>query len=622
MVIQQTPGRRIFFLRPGFFSILSAFAALTIVSASFLSFTGQNIRTGNEEQGQTSTSPPNNDVARPRQPNVILIITDDQGYGDFSAHGNPILKTPALDRLHAQSVRFTDYHSSPMCSPTRGQLMTGRDAVDNGCTAVCLGRSMVREELPTMADIFKTSGYRTAHFGKWHMGDSYPYRPQDRGFETTIHHGAWGIGSIPDYYQNSYWKGSFRQQDSSLKKYDKYCTDEWFDYTIDYIRNSQKQEKPFFLYLATNCPHWPHLVDEKYSDPYRKQGLSVDVANFFGQVANIDENMDRLLGALDETGLSENTILIYTTDNGTVKGDSVFNAGMRGAKTTPYEGGHRVPFFLRWPGLKTPQPRDIDELVQVQDVLPTLIDLCGLKSPTNAGFDGISLAPLLNGSKKALDDRILVVEYDNPYRPKENKAVLWKNWRLVMNEELYDLSTDPGQQKNLASSRPDIMKKLQQYYLKWKEDALKGYEKPRYIHVGAPRQHSVMLYSPDWKGMYADTRYDLLAGNRTGSWAINVDRPGRYEITLYRWHPASGLPLTSHDPNPPPNNKTDGAIPIAQAQLRIGDFDKTVQTDAGQHSVTFTVNLKKGPGNLETKFLDNKGTALCSAYYTSVKFIQ
>ncbi len=553
-----------------------------------------------------------------QKPNVILVLTDDQGYGDLSVHGNPVLKTPVLDKLHDQCIRFTDFHSAPMCSPTRGQLMTGMDALYNGCTAVCLGRSMVREELPEMAGIFKASGYKTAHFGKWHMGDSYPYRPQDRGFDETVSHGAWGIGSIADYYQNTYWDATFRHN-QDLEKYPGYCTDVWFDQTLDYISRWNEGDKPFFVYLATNCPHGPHLCDDEYSDPYLEKGMTPVVSKFFGQIANIDENMERLISTLDEKGLADNTILIYMTDNGTVRGYEVFNAGMRGHKTQPWEGGHRVPLFIRWPDGNLGEPRDIDVLAECQDLLPTLIDWCGLKKPENATFDGSSLAPVFSGNTENLDDRILVVEYDNPYRPEENRVVMWKKWRLVMDKELYDLSTDPGQTTDVAEKYPDVMNTMQEYYRTWKEKALTGYNQKRYIHLGTEKQNPLTLYSSDWQGSYADNSGDLVAGNRIGYWDVQVETPGKYEFTLYRWHPASGIPLAGAMEI---RNVNRGAIPVAQARLKIEDSDQTARTVSDQSEVKFTVELKEGIHKIETWLMDENGTPLCSAYYTRVELIR
>lgn len=554
-----------------------------------------------------------------QRPNVILVLTDDQGYGDLSIHGNPILKTPTLDQLHSESVRLTDFHSSPMCSPTRGQLMTARDAMDNGCTAVCLGRSMVREELPTMADIFKLSGYQTAHFGKWHMGDSYPYRPFDRGFDESISHGAWGITSIADYFDNTYWSGKFDHNGEYID-YDEYCTDTWFEYTLDYIDNWKDGDDPFFIYLATNCPHGPHLCDNIYSDPYLAEGLDTITSKFFGQIANIDENMARLLEILNEKGLSDNTILIYMTDNGTVQGEKVFNAGMRGKKTLPYEGGHRVPFFVRWPDGGIGEPRDIDILTQVQDVLPTLIDWCGLDTPENAGFDGSSLVPLFKGETNSIEDRILVVQYDNPYVPENNKAVMWKKWRLVKGTELFDLSVDPGQQNNIAEENPEVFQKLRDYYEQWLQDAMKGYDQTRFIHLGNEIQNPLMLYSSDWQGSYADNIWNLLSGDAIGWWDVIVEKEGTYEFTLSRWHPASGTALT--DSLEMAGGVMRGGLAIEKARIRVGEEKKQLDTKPGQSQVIFTLNLKEGPTKVETWFLDEEGNEICSAYYTEVEMIK
>ncbi|MBM3334376.1 arylsulfatase, partial [Candidatus Sumerlaeota bacterium] len=335
------------------------------------------------------------DAGSQARPNVILVLTDDQGYGDLSCLGNPILKTSNIDRLHGQSVRLTDFHVCPMCTPTRSQLMTGIHCLQNGAYIVCSGHGFIRRDIPTAADIFADNGYKTGLFGKWHLGDNYPYRPQDRGFQETVTFRQWGIVSAQSYWDSDYFDDKYIHN-GKLEQYKGYCTDVFFDEAMKWMRSCAEKKEPFFCYLPTNTPHGPLWVPEKYAQPYQGK-VGPGVANFFGMIANIDDNMDRLDKMLKETGLYDNTILIFMTDNGGTTGVKTYNAGMRGRKTEYYDGGHRVPCFIRWPGGGLRKPGDVDDLAQNQDILPTLIDLCGLRNPRGARFDGVSLAPLLRG---------------------------------------------------------------------------------------------------------------------------------------------------------------------------------------------------------------------------------
>lgn len=549
-------------------------------------------------------------------PNVIFVLTDDQGYGDLSVHGNPVLKTPVLDKLHDQCIRFTDFHVAPMSSPTRGQLMTGRDAMDNGASVVNRGRSMVREELPTMASIFKASGYQTAQFGKWHMGESYPYRPQDRGFDETVHFNGAELTGPPDYYGNDLWDDTY-EHNGKWEKYSGYCTDVWFNLSLNYIKKWKEGDKPFFLYLATNAPHTPHLCDDKYSKPYEEKGMTPQVSKFFGQIANIDENMERLLTTLDETGLTENTILIFMTDNGSVAGSAVFNAGMRGQKKDFWEGGHRVPLFIRWPKGNLGKPRDIDELTQCQDILPTMIDLCGLKKPEGAEFDGVSLTPLILGKAKKLNDRMLVVEYGPEHKPEENNAVLWNKWRLIGNHRLYDLTTDPHQDTDVAAQNPKVVTAMQNHLKEWWIKTGPEFAKKRYIHIGSVKENPIILYHTDCQ--VSDFDKGLLGGFQFGSWEVQVDTPGKYEISLYRAHPASGLRL---DEPTPGVWRMATTTPVAKARLRVGNFDQTVLTSGGETNAKFTVALNAGPTKIDTWLLDKNSKELYLAFYVKAKLLK
>ncbi len=292
-------------------------------------------------------------------PNVIIVMTDDQGYPELSVHGNPIVKTSHLDRLHGQSLRLEDYHVSPMCTPTRGQLMTGLDPARNGAINVSSGRALLRPEIPIMANFFGDAGYQTGIFGKWHLGANYPFRPEDRGWHETVWFPSSHIGSVPDYWGNDYWDDTY-VNNGKLKQYKGYCTDIFFDEGIAFMKKSARAGRPFLTYIAPNTPHGPLVApeeDEKAiaailsGDEFAGMNrlLKTRLADYLGMVRNIDTNMGRLMKFLDDEGLRDDTILIFKTDNGSTHGPRYYNAGMRGQKTELWEGGHRVPCFISWP---------------------------------------------------------------------------------------------------------------------------------------------------------------------------------------------------------------------------------------------------------------------------------
>ncbi len=574
-------------------------------------------------------------------PNVIFVLTDDQGYGDLSCHGNPVLKTPHIDKLYDESIRFTDYHVAPMCTPTRGELLTGRYALRNGAYCACSGRTFMRQGLPTMADMFAANGYQTGIFGKWHLGDNYPHRPRDRGFGRAVYHLGWGITSTPDYWNNDYFDDYFRD-DGVLKQFPGYCTDVWFAEATKWIRQCQTNGQPFFAYISTNAPHGPFFAPEKYKQPYKH--LDRDTAGFFAMIANLDDNMARLDKMLEETGLRDNTILIFMTDNGGTGGIKVYNAGMRGAKASLYEGGHRVPFFIRYPDGGFRSPGDVPALTHAIDVLPTLIDLCRLKEPQDVRFDGGSLAPLLKGqAQPALDGRTMVVQYGglDPSHPQKGDAtVLWKRWRLVRGEELYNVQDDPGQENDVADQHPDIVRRMRRHYKAWwasVEPTLNDFET---ITLGSDCENPTRLSSLDWlapKLVIAAQTVDVrmlgvpvtegsLPMGRpvpvmNGPWNVVVENDGRYEISLRRWPKEADAALTAELP---PYEGVDGvyplgkATPIAKARLKIGDVDVSKQVSKNDKAVMFNVRLTAGKTKLQTWFYDQQGKELCGAFYVSV----
>ena len=555
-------------------------------------------------------------------PNVILVMTDDQGYGDLSAHGNPVLRTPNLDQLAVESIRLTDFHVAPMCTPTRGQLMSGRDALANGAMNVANGRAILRKSIPTMANFFAGGGYRTALFGKWHLGDNYPYRPQDRGFQETLTFQSSHLPAAPAYWNNDYFD-DFYLHNGELRQYPGYCTDVFFAEAMRWMKERGASAEPFFVHIAPNAPHGPLFVPQEYRDPYA--GLPHEQASFYGMIANIDENMGKLEQMLIQEGLRDNTIVIFLTDNGTNYGDGIFNAGMRGKKTSLYEGGHRVPFFIRWPegGLRI--PGSISELAQAQDILPTLIELADLPNPDGTMFDGISLAGLLRGEQQALPDRTLVIQYSRMNQPVPRKwdaAVLWKRWRLVDNTSLYDLSTDPRQTRNEMTRYPDVVAQMRSYYEAWWAEVAPTVNTFSRLTIGADAANPVLLASPEWRNVFLDQQYQVrTAPVKNGVWKIEVARAASYQVELRRWPVEADTEITA---GLPPHEAVDGtyvegkALPIAHARLKVAKFDRTVPVTATDKVISFTLNLPAGPTDLQTWFLDANRKLLTGAYYVYI----
>ena len=418
------------------------------------------------------------------RPNIILVMTDDQGYGDVGCHGHPFLKTPHLDSLHAQATRFTDFHVSPTCAPTRSALMSGRAPFKNGVTHTILERERLTLKATTIAQVLKTAGYTTGIFGKWHLGDADPYQPENRGFDEVFIHGAGGIGqnyagtqgAVPGTgYFNPIIKhnGTFEQTKG-------YCTDVFFQQTLTWIKQ-QKGKKPFFAYVPTNAPHGPFIVDKKYSELFAGKASGKE-ANFLGMIVNIDENMGLLMKKLDEWDLAKDTLLIFMTDNGTAAGGRIYNAGMKGFKNSADRGGSRVPLFLRWPG-RIKAGVDVDRLTRHYDIFPTLAELAGATLSEDLGLDGRSLLPLIKDPKAEWADRYTIFHKGrwgkkgagrwakgncDPDKAKyEGFAVRNEQWRLVGKNALYDIKDDPGQKKNVAQANPKVVEEMLAAYDKW-----------------------------------------------------------------------------------------------------------------------------------------------------------
>ena len=478
------------------------------------------------------------------QPNVVVVITDDQGYGDLSCHGNPVLKTPGIDRLYAESVRLVDYHVAPTCSPTRAALQSGHWTNRTGVWHTIMGRSMLREDEPTIGEVFSDAGYATGMFGKWHLGDNYPFRPEDRGYTEVLRHGGGGVGQTPDYWDNAYFDGSY-WHNGTPEAAEGYCTDVFFDYAKQFIKTQKRAKRPFLAYISTNAPHGPLHCPEEFSEPYIDEHGS-NVGNFFGMIANIDDNVSRLRSFLAEEGLADNTIFIFTTDNGTASGSGVYNAEMRGKKGSEYDGGHRVPFFVHWPNGNMKTAVDVKPITHAVDVLPTLMELCNVTSTKERNFDGKSIASLLKGqadSDTDWDSRILVTDSQRVKDPKmwKSSSVMTSRWRLVNGKELYDILSDPGQKKDVAKAYPAEVRRLRDFYQGWWEEIEPTFNNATAIYIGHPKENPARLTSHDWitTGSTPWNQGHIRKGvdeeRSTGFWNVKVHAAGTYEIHLRRW---------------------------------------------------------------------------------------
>jgi len=424
-----------------------------------------------------------------RRPNIILVLTDDQGKGDLSCLGNPDLKTPNLDRLHAISTRFTDFHVSPTCAPTRSSLMSGRHEFRNGVTHTIMERERMALSTVTVAQVLQQAGYRTGIFGKWHLGDEEPYQPHRRGFDEAFIHGAGGIGQAypgscadaPPNRENRYFYPVIRYNGKFVKTQG-FCTDVFFQQALGWIKSRKDGDSPFFAYISTNAPHGPMIAPEEYKKPFLDAGFDANTAGRYGMIANIDDNVGLLLGKMEEWGLTENTLLIFMTDNGQAGRSAKKNgknyplhvAGLRAGKGSPYEGGTRVPSFWRWKGVLG-EGRDINNLAAHIDLFATFAELAGARIPQGTQKrDGRSLVPLLENPDAPWPKRYVFVHkgrWAKGANPDDSKyrdcAVRSERFRLVNNKELYDIDADPGETTNVIDRYPRVAEEMRKVYDAW-----------------------------------------------------------------------------------------------------------------------------------------------------------
>jgi arylsulfatase A-like enzyme len=552
-------------------------------------------------------------------PNVLIVITDDQGFGDLGAHGNPVLRTPNLDAFAKQSAWLKNFYVSPVCSPTRASLLTGQYNYRVGVVDTFLGRSLMRPDVKTLAEYLAGAGYRTGLFGKWHLGDNYPLRPEDRGFQETLWCQGGGLAQPSDAPgtdpQTAYFDPTLKRNGKGVKTKG-YCTDVFTDAALAFVTAASK--KPFFAYVAFNAPHAPFQVPDALAAKYAKLDLTEgafpkigqpwtvgppnadEIAGAYGMIENLDGNFGRLMRALDEKKLAANTLVIFLTDNGT--GGTRWNAGLRNRKGTVYEGGIRVPCYVRWPG-KVKDKCVVDAPLAHVDLTPTVLAACGTEG---AEFDGANVLPLLQPDAPAWPDRTLFFQWHRGDEPEKFRAFAARGpkYKLVQaaganagtkwkpKYELFDVGADPFEEKDLAADKPDEVAQLKKGYEEWFADVTKAGFAPQRIAIGSEQENPVRLSRQDWRGPKAGWTADSV-----GHWEVKVERAGRYRVTIHAPGDFTRYELRG--------NRLDSYTAVL----------KGVETD----KVTFEAELNKGEGQIEATVTLGKKTR--AAHYLVLEYL-
>ena len=486
-------------------------------------------------------------AATPDKPNVLLVMTDDQGYGDFSLHGNPLLETPHLDRFAREGVRFLNFQVSPFCSPTRASLLTGRYSLRTGVTSVTHGKEVMRNTEVTLAEALRTAGYRSVCIGKWHNGEQFPHTAIGQGFDEFF---GFNGGHYVTYFDPVLLRGTQSEQTRG------YITDLLTDEAIAFIERNRSQ--PFFCYVAFNAPHTPTQVPDRFFDAFRVKGLDDRLSAVYGMCRNIDENFGRLLAALDRLQIRDKTLVLFTTDNGAAEpasatGEGRYNAGMRGYKTSVHEGGTRVPLFVQGPGVAS-AGRTVRQPAAHIDLFPTLLDLCGVERPLGPAIDGLSLVPWLQGKEEIQDRRIFIMTNQAvPARPFPG-AVRTSRYRCVCETgqaeaeqgtwQLYDMEADPGEKNDIAAKHPELVRDLSGAYVRWWSETRGGYDPPHRIEIGHATENPVTLHAAQAGAQVRELKYDHGPGfaldwltgwtslHARAAWSVEVVTPGEYAVEL------------------------------------------------------------------------------------------
>ena len=568
------------------------------------------------------------------QPNIIIVITDDQGYGDLGHTGNPIIRTPSLDRFSEEAVNLTNYHVGTTCAPTRAGLLTGRNCNRNGVWHTIMGASILNREEVTMADVFKANGYVTGMFGKWHLGDNHPFLPHERGFDEAFYHGGGGVGQTPDYWNNDYFDDTYFRNGTPEKKVG-YCTDVWFDEALQFIERNK--DEPFFCYLSLNAPHGPYNVPEAYYNIYRDEsGIDEIQKRFYGMITNIDDNFSKLREKMEELGIDQNTLLIFTTDNGTARGYTLdnetgetrgYNAGMRGRKGSEYDGGHRVPMMIRWPAGGLTGGEKLDGLTAHVDMLPTLATLADLNFTSNKTLDGVDISEYLKGGNEVPKRALITDTQRVPWPIKgKNSCVMEGDWRLIRGVELFNIREDPGQENDLADQYPERVDQMNGFYESWWDDVIQE-TKYSVIQLGTGGVDVLTCHDAHTTDYYPPWNQQMIRAGKPmmpAPFSVDFVTDGTYRFSLRRWPQESGIALGASvedgvDATLYTDKIIDGkAMRFVNAHLKIGDQHLTTEVDNEAESATLEMTVQKGKTDLLAYF-DMADGVESNAFYIYVE---
>lgn len=597
-------------------------ATMSSLTASAAFSSNPLLRTAGVRDGQA------NQGSR-RRPNVVVIMVDDQALGDLSCMGNTALRTPNIDRLAESGVAFSSYYGCPLCSPARSSLLTGRYHYRTGVVDTSTGLSMMRPDEVNLAEVLGANGYRTFISSKWHLGDNYPLRPMDRGFQESLIAKDAIVAGIANPPNNSLFSPILYHNEQPVQT-DGYITDIAFNAAFKFMEATRDQ--PYFLYLSTNVVHKPLQVARHYSEPFKAKGLDDYTATLYGEMVNLDENVGRLQAKLTQLGDTDDTIILYTVDNGPIgergvgygpDGASRYNLGLRGGKGTIWEGGIKLPLFVAWPS-RLSSGKKCEQIASHIDVFPTVLEMCGVATPPERRLDGRSLLPVMEGRAANWPERTLFFQQSRPDRGKRryldeprlfaNCAARGQKYKAVMTAEvpggpyfeqflqpvdfnstrLYDIENDPGENTDISKAHPDIVRKLRGEYEAWFLDVSRGISPAVRNVVGSPRQNPVLLTSQDLRGVRsalgphtledAKRQAQSREAHGYGYWAIEVPKRARYRITMQL------TPVTVG------KDKCLWAFPFREGEafLRVGIVEKSQLVQEGATSITFDVTLEPG----------------------------